>query len=180
MDYTQGDDAGAQHGLDSVLCQMCIAGAGTFAPIALLDGHGARVSTLAGCVFEWTPAIASASCDGTICLWDPDDGRCLLRQSSVLPAEPTQCVMLPTSRELAVCGHFQGICIIDCSTLEVLLIMIQSWFVGLRSCCDALLQVRTVAGAHHGWFTGVGLFNASSGTVLLSLTQVRPLQGVAG
>jgi len=121
--------------------------ANLFSPIAFLDGHSTRVSTLATCVFEWTPAIASASSDGTICLWDPDDGRCLLRQSNVLPAEPTQCVMLPTSRELAICGHFQGIHIVDCSTLEVV----------------------TVAGTHHGWFTGLRPIQ-DVGT-LLSLTQ---------
>jgi len=60
---------------------------GSFLPVALLDAHTSRISTLASCVFEWTPAIASSSSDGTMCLWDPDDGRCLLRQAEALPGE---------------------------------------------------------------------------------------------
>ena len=140
------------------------AGAAGFAPIALLDAHTSKISSLASCVFEWTPAIASCSADGAspppcvpavaarrepdppivalafglvsgaMCLWDPEDGRCLLRHPTALPGEATHCQMLPTSRELAVCGHFPGIRILEGSTLNAVTCLgaERGWFRGLR------------------------------------------------
>ena len=111
-----------------------------FQPVALIDGHCCAVSTLLPCTFEWTPAIASTHDDGTICLYDPDDGRCLLRQPELLPGKATSAAVLPDERRLVYCGappcessnpdmkviivvcdpgRFCGLVMIDCYTVEI-------------------------------------------------------------
>lgn len=124
-----------------------------FAPVALVDGHCCAVCTLLPCTFEWTPAIASSHEDGTLSLFDPDDGRCLLRQSDLLPGKSTAAAVLPDQRRLVYCGHFCGLVMVDCYNLEV-----QAHF-----------------GCDQGWHLSVHAFIGPTASMLATVTKMGQL-----
>eukprot|EP00698_Gefionella_okellyi_P015503 TRINITY_DN4379_c0_g1_i1.p1 TRINITY_DN4379_c0_g1~~TRINITY_DN4379_c0_g1_i1.p1 ORF type:complete len:1060 (-),score=202.67 TRINITY_DN4379_c0_g1_i1:4110-7289(-) len=111
--------------------------------LSLLTAHQAAVTAFCSCVHEWSEAVVSACQDGTLCAWDPQDGRCLVTSTSMLPYSPTVLSSLPNRRHFAVSGQCQTIDIVDSWTMKI---------------------IRVLRG-HGDWVTGLYAFDVGSSQV---------------
>eukprot|EP00002_Diphylleia_rotans_P002894 TRINITY_DN11889_c0_g1_i8.p1 TRINITY_DN11889_c0_g1~~TRINITY_DN11889_c0_g1_i8.p1 ORF type:complete len:1063 (+),score=149.18 TRINITY_DN11889_c0_g1_i8:72-3260(+) len=85
---------------------------------AILLGHESRVLSLASCLVEWIDSIASLAEDGTICVWDLLDGRCLKRHSNIIEG-PLSMASVPPKKRYVACSTKSGyIDIIDISYVQ--------------------------------------------------------------
>eukprot|EP00038_Savillea_parva_P000882 m.99498 g.99498 ORF g.99498 m.99498 type:complete len:1269 (-) comp10311_c0_seq1:2979-6785(-) len=111
-----------------VLCVTALAvvdeeGTQKLIPKQVLFGHATPVSAITEAVFKVDglsdsprSTIISASDDGTLISWDPNDGRCLVK-ASVLSGKATEMKTLRSGRHIVACGFFPAIVIINASNL---------------------------------------------------------------
>jgi len=88
-------------------------------PFAVLYGHESKVTDMAECVYDYTPSVCSVSVDGSLCVWNLSDGRCMALSPYILSDTPTSIVSLPGGNQVACAGKHNNIEIVDLKQLKI-------------------------------------------------------------
>jgi len=93
------------------------------APFSIMHGHEARVTAITTCIYDYSLCACSLSVDGTLCVWNLADGRCMAMQAFLLNFEPQSCATLPGKHHIAVAGSQMQIEIVDLKKLQVMKVL---------------------------------------------------------
>lgn len=99
-------------------------------PYAVLYGHESTVTDICESMYDFVPAACSGmlyfffkflqvSLDGSLCVWNLSDGRCMAVSPFILTGSPTSIVSLPGGSQVACAGKHNKIEIIDLRLLKV-------------------------------------------------------------
>jgi len=89
-------------------------------PFAVLSGHECTVTTMTECIYDFVPSVCSVSLDGSMCIWNLSDGRCMALSPYLLSDSPTSIVCLPGGNQVACSGKHNNIEIVDLKLLQVI------------------------------------------------------------
>eukprot|EP01119_Soliformovum_irregulare_P018792 TRINITY_DN5827_c0_g1_i2.p1 TRINITY_DN5827_c0_g1~~TRINITY_DN5827_c0_g1_i2.p1 ORF type:complete len:911 (+),score=219.01 TRINITY_DN5827_c0_g1_i2:90-2822(+) len=102
----------------------------------ILTGHTTQITALASVTYDWKETVISVSADGTICLWNSTDGKCVHSMENLLMRNPTSIVVTPGGQYLACSGQHNYVEIVDLFKLKVRtrLLAHSNWIGCLYSC----------------------------------------------
>lgn len=91
-------------------------------PFSVMHGHESKVTAITSCIYDYSNCAVTLSIDGTLCIWNLTDGRCMAIETYLLNSEPTCCCVLPGKQSIVVAGQTQ-IEIVDLEKLRVIRVL---------------------------------------------------------
>lgn len=85
----------------------------------VLVGHKTAVTALTAATYDWKECVISVSIDGTLCIWNFSDGRCLACVEELLMPYPTCITLLPSGTHIATCGRHYYIEVVSLKKLKI-------------------------------------------------------------